>query len=273
MARRNALDTLHSWAAEDVDRGEAGPASPAGGAAVSGDFTFNKAPESIQYGLGAIAATVWGKMSRYAQRASRVCTTSERRLAHELGLSRNTLRAAITDLERAGWVRNLTPDAHRKTHHYQVADVGAWETAWRQTLLQKAREKLGNPDAFRERKWQTMSLVPNLTDALSAALTGAETEPDGARPGAETEPALVQNLNPKRVLESTCSERSTAAASKSDAAVPTIHAGKQRVNISTLQGGSSPLPTETAGLESPPDDYLRKAAEAFRAGLARRETR
>lgn len=83
---------------------------------------FTPCIDSITQTLGAIPSIVFGRMWRYCQLQDRVCSASIEKVAHELGLSYNTVRFHVSQLVEAGYLKDLDPGVRNRPHRY--ADTG-----------------------------------------------------------------------------------------------------------------------------------------------------
>jgi len=72
--------------------------------------------------VGLITANVYGRVWRYCQMDTNVCTASAETIATELGLGTKTIRRHLAILCSHGYLKDLTPTLRNKPHTY--ADTG-----------------------------------------------------------------------------------------------------------------------------------------------------
>ena len=63
---------------------------------------------------------VYGKIWRYSQMRNGNCSASEKRIAKELNLVKNTVRNCLAILEKEGYIKDTTPDLEGYPHTYIV---------------------------------------------------------------------------------------------------------------------------------------------------------
>jgi len=80
---------------------------------------FTPVIDAVSDDLGITAALVFGRMWRYCQMSTGLCTASQGKIADNLGLSRQTVNKFISLLCGAGYLEDLTPTLKNRPHAYR----------------------------------------------------------------------------------------------------------------------------------------------------------
>lgn len=81
---------------------------------------FTLVPDVLIQRYDLITAIVWGKVWRYCQMKDKVCRTSIRRIANELGITEKTVRKRLKLLIEEGYIKDMTPQIKRYRPHVYV---------------------------------------------------------------------------------------------------------------------------------------------------------
>jgi DnaD/phage-associated family protein len=103
--------------------------------------------------LGLISAAVFGKAWRYCQMSDGVCKASQDRIASELGISRATVNDRFSELTRAGYLEDMTPDLLGMPHQYRdtgKANLSISFTATSKTDLHPPVKKIDTKKVFKK---------------------------------------------------------------------------------------------------------------------------